>query len=48
MILMAYVKQWFPLVPAFDEFTFTWEWFSDAIYHPRIEGDFFAAGDPAH
>lgn len=33
MILMAYVKQWFPLVPAFDEFTFTWEWFSDAIYN---------------
>ena len=33
MILMAYVKQWFPLVPSFDDFTFTWAWFSDAVYN---------------
>ena len=31
MILMAYVKRWFPLVPSFGEFEFTWAWLSKAI-----------------
>ena len=31
MILMAYVKRWFPLVPSFGEFSLTWDWFQTAI-----------------
>ena len=33
MILMAYVKRWYPLIPSFRPFEFTFEWFSDAIHN---------------
>lgn len=33
MILMAYVKRWFPLVPSFGEFEFSWAWLNKAIYN---------------
>lgn len=31
MILMAHINQWFPLVPSFGNFSFSWQWFSKAI-----------------
>ena len=33
MILMAYVKRWYPLIPSFRPFEFTFAWFSDAIHN---------------
>ena len=33
MILFAYVKQWYPLIPSFGEFSFTWEWIKKAVYN---------------
>ena len=33
MILMAYVKRWYPLIPSFRPFEVTFAWFSDAIHN---------------
>lgn len=33
MILMAYVKRWFPLVPSFGTFELTCEWIKNAIHN---------------
>lgn len=33
LILMAHVKRWFPLVPSFSGFTFSWAWLKSAIYN---------------
>lgn len=33
LILMAHVKRWFPLVPSFSSFTFSWTWIRDAVYN---------------
>lgn len=33
LILMSHVMRWFPLMPSFSEFTFSWGWLKDAIYN---------------
>lgn len=33
LIMMAHVNNWFPLIPSFTSFTFSWSWFGSAIYN---------------
>lgn len=33
LIMMAHINNWFPLIPSFTDFTFSWEWFCSALYN---------------
>lgn len=33
LIMMAHINNWFPLIPSFTNFTFSWEWFCSALYN---------------